>query len=84
MKFTLIILFTLAAIVATSQTLIKSEDVSKHVNDSITVCGKVAGGRYMDQSQSGLTLLNVGGAFPNQVFTIAIGNDLRSQFEIDP
>ena len=67
-----------------AQTSIKLEDVSKHVDDSVTVCGKVASGRYMDGSTRKLTLLNVGAAFPNQVFTIVIENDLRTRFESAP
>jgi DNA/RNA endonuclease YhcR with UshA esterase domain len=82
MKFLLIILLILAAFTGHSQTQINLEDVSKHINDSVTVCGKVASGRYMDQTNRKLTLLNVGAAFPNQVFTI--DNDLRSAFETVP
>jgi hypothetical protein len=84
MKVTITAFFIIAAIVANSQTTIELEDVSKHVDDSVTVCGKVASGRYMEQSNRKLTLLNVGAAFPNQIFTIVIDSSLRSQFETVP
>jgi hypothetical protein len=84
MKYTLICYFLLSAVIGHSQTTIKLEEVSKHVGDSVTVCGKVASGRYTDQSSRKLTLLNVGAAFPNQVFTIVISNELRGQFETTP
>jgi len=38
----------------------------------------------MAQSNQKLTLLNVGAAFPNQVFTIVIDNELRAKFETAP
>jgi hypothetical protein len=84
MKLIITAFFIIAAFVTNSQTTIKLEDVSKHIDDSVTVCGKVASGRYMDQSNRKLTLLNVGTAFPNQVFTIVIDSNLRTQFESAP
>jgi hypothetical protein len=74
----------ISGISSNSQSIIKLEEVSKHVDDIVIVCGKVASGRSMDQSIRKLTLLNVGAAFPNQVFIIVISNELRSQFETAP
>jgi hypothetical protein len=84
MKYTLICLFLFSAVIGHTQTTIKLEDVSKHIDDSVTVCGKVSSGRFIDQSSRKLTLLNVGAAFPNQVFTIVIDDNLRVQFDSAP
>jgi hypothetical protein len=84
MKRLLFLLLVTIAFDSNSQIVIKLEDISKHVGDSVNVCGKVAGGRYMDQSESKLTLINIGGTFPNQVYSIVISSDLRKQFETAP
>ena len=84
MKLLLTTLILFVSFYSQAQTSIKLEDVSKHVGDSVTVCGKVSGGVYMAQSNQKLTLLNVGAAFPNQVFTIVINNELRTKFETAP
>lgn len=47
---TFLSLFVIAAV--TAQTAIKLEDVSKHIGDSVTVCGKVAGMRYFENSKT--------------------------------
>lgn len=85
MKKTLLLINCLIfCVIAQAQAVIKPEDAAKHVNDSVIVCGTVASGRYMDQTNCKLTLLNVGAAFPNQAFTIVIDSDLRTQFEKAP
>ena len=47
-----------------------------------TVCDVVSGGRYFEAS--GLTLINVGGAYPNQKITILIRGENRSRFPASP
>ena len=72
------------AVASFSQIEIKLEDVSKHVGDSVKVCGKVYSGRYLEQSKGSPTLLNVGAAYPNQLLTIVIWSDVRKEFEKAP
>jgi len=67
-----------------SQTEIKLEDVSKHVGDSVKVCGQVTGIRYLEQSNNKPTLINMGAAYPNQLLTVVIWDDVRKQFEKAP
>jgi hypothetical protein len=67
-----------------SQTEIKLEDVSKHLGDSVKVCGLVAGIRYMEQANNKPTLINLGAAYPNQLLTVVIWDDVRKQFEKVP
>lgn len=67
-----------------SQTIIELEEVGKHIGDSVTVCGKVSGGRYLEQSKGKPTFLNLGAAFPNHTLTVVIWNDLRKKFEKAP
>jgi hypothetical protein len=85
MNFFLLGLFILLfGIACFSQVEIKLEDVSKHVGDSVKVCGKVFSGRYLEQSKGSPTLLNMGAAYPNQLLTIVIWGDLRKEFSKAP
>ena len=47
-----------------------------------TVCDKVSGGRYIDGS--GITFINLGGAYPNQKLTIMIKAEDRVKFKVAP
>jgi len=75
---TLFALFIVAAV--TAQTNIKLEDVSKHIGDSVTVCGKVAGMRYFENSKNKPTFLNIGANHPNQLLTVVIWETARGLF----
>jgi hypothetical protein len=77
-------IFFLWSISASSQTTIQLADVNKHIGDSVMVCGKVSGGRYLEKSKGAPTFLNLGEAFPNHALTVVIWNDVRKQFEIAP
>lgn len=78
----LLVLFL--AINGYTQTTIPLEDVSKHIGDSVTVNGKVSGGRFLDQAKGTPKFLNIGQAFPNNTLTIVIWSDVRKQFETAP
>lgn len=67
-----------------SQQTIPLEDVSKHIGDSVTVCGKVSGGRFLETAKNTPTFINLGQAFPNHTLTIVIWSDVRKQFETAP
>ena len=67
-----------------SQTVIKLEEVSKHIGDSVTVCGKVRGIRFLETVKNTPTFINLGQAFPNHSLTIVIWNEVRKQFETAP
>lgn len=82
-------LFTLSIFVymvtaVSAQTSIKLEDVSKHIGDSVTVCGKVAGMRYFESSKNKPTLLNIGARHPDQLLTVVIWEDVRNLFTEKP
>ncbi|MBK8301211.1 MAG: hypothetical protein IPK90_12420 [Chitinophagaceae bacterium] len=81
-------LVALAALLLTvtsfAQQKIKTEDLSKHVGDSVTFCTKIFGGIFLDRSKEQLTLLNAGGNYPNAPLTIVIGSDTREKFANKP
>ena len=69
---------------ANAQTNIKLEEVSNHINDSVTVCGQVNDMRYFESSKNSPTFLNIGGKYPNQLLTVVIWGDVRKQFKNNP
>jgi protein TonB len=79
-----LISFLLIAFLSTAQTKIALADVGKHVGETVTVTGTIINGRYLDNSKSKLTLLNMGAAFPNQLLTVVIQDENRSKFSYKP
>ena len=85
MKKLLFLAFSiLFAVVSYAQVAIKLEDVGKHVGDSVKVCGKVYGVKYLQQAKNSPTFLNVGAAYPNQLLTVVIWEETRKKFEKYP
>ncbi|HMI78629.1 MAG TPA: hypothetical protein VK484_07535 [Ferruginibacter sp.] len=56
-------------------------EVSQHIGDSVTVCGKVDDMRYFESSKNSPTFLNTGGKYPNQLLTLVVWGDVRKQFK---
>ena len=85
MKQTSLLLIALCCAMASfAQTAIKLEDVSKHVGDSVKVCGKIYGGIFLERVKDTPTFLNVGGTYPNNPLTIVIWADVRKTLEEKP
>lgn len=80
------ILFTLFAslccLCATGQAKINLDDVSKHIGDSVIVCGKVVDMRYFETSRNQPTFLNIGAKYPDQKITVVIWGEIRKTFTI--
>ncbi len=70
--------------VAAQPKSITPEEAAKHIGDTVTVCGKIFGGRYFDQSAKKITLLNMGAAYPKSPLTIVIDEDNRKNFSSAP
>jgi len=51
-----------------SQTVIRLDEVYKHIGDSVTVCGKVSGGRFLEQAKGTPTFLNLGSTWKMYLF----------------
>jgi micrococcal nuclease len=51
-----------------------------HLDQTATVCGKVVGTRYLDQSATKLTFLNFDKAYPDSPFTVVIPGENRAKF----
>jgi hypothetical protein len=69
---------------ANSQEVIKIEDISKHIGDSVKICTKIYGGRFLYRFKNSPTYLEVGDDFPNQPLTIVIWRKDRENFDDAP
>jgi hypothetical protein len=63
---------------------ITAEDAIHHIGETVTVCGKVYGGKYFEQSSGQPTFINVGAPYPNSPFTVVIFGTNRSAFSYTP
>lgn len=81
---TTLLLLTFFSIAAFAQQKIELSDISKHVGDSVAVVGKISGMRYFPDGKNAPTLVNIGGAFPNQLLTVVIYGDDRKNFKPTP
>ena len=67
---------------AYGQTTIKVKDAAKHLNEKVTVCDKLYGGKYLEGAQ--ITLLDVGGSHPDELLTLVIKGNDRKKFKTAP
>jgi DNA/RNA endonuclease YhcR with UshA esterase domain len=83
-KIILLIAIFVAALAVTSsaQTSIQAKDAAKHLNEKVTICDKVYGGKFL--SNANITLIDIGGAHPNELLTLAIKGDDRKKFKNAP
>ena len=81
-KLALVLFIAFASAKAFSQTTIDIKDAAKHIGENVTICSKVFGGKYLDQS--GITFLNVGGNYPDALLSIVIKGDDRKKFKDAP
>ena len=77
-------LVIVSSITVSAQTKITPDEAAKHIGDSVTVCGKIFGGRYFDRGDNKITLLNMGAAYPQSPLTIVIEADSRKNFTNKP
>lgn len=84
MKKIYIAAFFVALSQLASAQALSPEDAAKRVGDSITVCGKIFGGRYFETSKGSPTLLNMGAAFPASPITIMIPGEVRTKLGYIP
>ncbi|CAN5219233.1 hypothetical protein BH11BAC6_BH11BAC6_00690 [soil metagenome] len=67
-----------------AQQTIKPEEVKKHTGETVTVCGKIYGGKFLDASKNQPTFLNMGAAYPSQLLTLVIWGNVRNIFTYKP
>lgn len=78
------IIALLITLCSTAQQKITLAEISKHIGDSVTVCGKITGGKFLDATKNQPTFLNMGAAYPNQLLTVVIWGNTRKLFPYKP
>ncbi|MEO8763410.1 MAG: hypothetical protein ABI416_03945 [Ginsengibacter sp.] len=82
MKIILIQLFYLTTLTAFAQPEIKVNDAKNHVGETVRICTKIYGGKYLEKDT--LTLLNAGGNYPGAPLTIVIRAGAAKEFSSNP
>jgi micrococcal nuclease len=59
---------------------ISTSAAKDHLNQTATVCGKVVGTRYLDQSANKFTFLNFDKTYPDSPFTAVIPGENHAKF----
>jgi DNA/RNA endonuclease YhcR with UshA esterase domain len=65
-----------------SQTNVPAKEAAKHLNEKVTICDKIYGGKFL--SGPGITLIDVGGSHPDEALTLLIKGDDRKKFKSPP
>ena len=84
-KLAFILLIGFASVKTFAQTTITTIDVkdaAKHIGETVVITDKIYGGKFL--VGPGLTLLDMGGAHPNEVLTLLIKGDDRKKFTKAP
>ena|ERR1700744_2630048 len=82
MKKLLVIAALFITVAASAQTKITAKEASKHINETVTVTGKVFNGKLI--ASNNMTLLDLNGYNPNQDLTVMIEGTNRSKFSGKP
>jgi micrococcal nuclease len=64
--------------------VIPANQARQHIWETITVCGLVASGKYIDSPGREGTYLNFDRPYPNQTFTVVIPGSVRAEFKEPP
>ena len=84
MKYILLAITLFSAQATFAQKTIDITEAASKVGDTVTICTKIFGGRFMENSKGSPTLLNAGASYPNSPFTVVITGDARKLFDFKP
>jgi len=77
----LLLLAIFLTAVSFAQTKVSIDSLSTHMGDSVTVCSKVFGARYLESSTRQPTFLDLGADYPNNLLTVVIFGVNRPKFQ---
>lgn len=78
MRMLFIVAVLMLSITGAAETL-STADAARHIGERATVCGSIAGEHTASSSRGTPTFINLDRPYPNQVFTILIWGNERSQ-----
>ena len=77
-------LLVFLSISVNAQMKIKIEEAKDHVGDTVHLRSKVFGVKYFAESKDKVTLINMGAAFPNQLLTVVVRDEIRNKMHPEP
>lgn len=84
MKLLLALLLTATFATSQAQTSIKIEEVTNHMGDTVKLKAKIFGIKTLSNAKGTPTLINLGAAYPNQLLTIVIWQEVKEKLGFDP
>lgn len=84
MKCILFSLIIFIQIPAYAQKEINIADAKNHIGDTVKICTKIYGGKFLENAKGTPTFLNAGGNYPNAPLTLVIWADARKVFKNKP
>ncbi|MEO7294106.1 MAG: hypothetical protein ABIW34_13440 [Ginsengibacter sp.] len=84
MKYILLAIIIAIQIPAYSQSEIKIDDAKNHIGETVKICTKIYGGKFLETAKGTPTFLNAGGSYPNAPLTLVIWADARKEFKNKP
>jgi hypothetical protein len=84
MKHIITSIFCLLSFSVFAQKEIKIAEAKNHVGDSVKICTKIFGGKYLENAKGTPTFLNAGGNYPYAPLTLVIWADTRKDFKNKP
>ena len=84
MKYILLAIVLFTAQVTFAQKTIDINEAINKVGDTVVICTKIYGGRFMENSKGSPTLLNAGAGYPNSPLTVVVTGDARKLFDFKP
>lgn len=79
-KISLVLAFIFIGFFAKSQTLVLAKDAGQYIGKTVTICDSVYSTKALDK----LSLINLGGSFPNELITIVVNKEDQSKFTSEP
>ena len=84
MRYILLAIILFTAQVTFAQKTIDINEAINKVGDTVTICTKIFGGRFMENSKGSPTLLNAGASYPNSPLTVVVTGEARKLFDFKP
>lgn len=76
--FLLTVVLGVVGTLTTAAATFSAADAKNHIGEQATVCGRIAGQRTATGSRGEPTFINLDAAYPDQIFTILIWGEDRS------
>ena len=84
MKFFCLFIAAVLSVSAYCQTEIKLEEATSHIGDSVKIKAKVYGIKQLTNAKGAPTFISLGAAYPNQLLTIVIWQDVKEKMGFNP